>query len=84
MRKESAYLSVASFSFSMALRSSILAEADTFVRGVFAELPATDPVGVDVVVDEAPAFCLAACLAAFSARRFCFDADWGAMSGMSG
>lgn len=33
-----AYLSVASLSFSMALRSSTLPEADTFVRGVVTEL----------------------------------------------
>lgn len=64
----------------MALRSSVLAAADTFVRGVVTELPLTDPVGVDVVVDEPTPFCLAACLAAFSARRFCLDADWGAIS----
>jgi len=76
----SAYLSVASLSFSMALRSSVLPAADRLVRGVFTELPLTDPVGVDVEVDEAPTFCLAACLAAFSARRFCLDADWGGMS----
>jgi hypothetical protein len=31
------------------------------------------------VVDEAP-FCFAACLAAFSRRRFCLDADWGGMA----
>lgn len=33
-----AYLSVESLSFSMALRSSTLPEADTFVRGVVTEL----------------------------------------------
>ena len=71
------YLSVASLSFSMALKSSVLPAADTFVRGV---LTPTDPVGVDVAVDEPTPFCLAACLAAFSARRFCLDADWGGMS----
>ena len=64
----------------MALRSSVLPAADRLVRGVFAELPLTEPAGVDVAVDEAPTFCLAACLAAFSARRFCLDADWGAIS----
>ena len=74
---ESAYLSVASLSFSIALRSSVLHAADKLVRGVVAKLPLTDPVGVDVAVDEPVAFCLAACLAAFSARRFCLDADWG-------
>jgi len=67
----------------MALRSSVLPAADMLVRGVFTELPPTDPVGVDVLVDEEPPFCLAACLAAFSARRFCLDADWGGISGSS-
>ena len=81
MWKKSVYLSVASLSFSMAFRSSVLPAADRLVRGVFTELPPlTDPVGVDVAVDEAAPFCLAACLAAFSARRFCLDADWGGIS----
>lgn len=68
----------------MAFRSSVLPAADKLVRGVFVELPLTDPAGVDVVVvvDEAAPFCLAACLAAFSARRFCLDADWGGMSAL--
>ena len=78
--REFAYLSVASLSFSIALRSSVLPAADKLVRGVFTALPSTDPVGVDVAVDEPPTFCLAACFAAFSARRFCFDADWGGIS----
>ena len=50
------------------------------VRGVLVELPSTDPVGVEVAVDEATAFSFADCLAAFSARRFCFDADRGGIS----
>ena len=39
IRNESAYLSVASLSFSIALRSSVLPGADKPVRGVVAELP---------------------------------------------
>ena len=66
----------------MALRSSVLPAADTLVRGVVAELPLTEPVGVDVVVvDDMAPFCLADCLAAFSASRFCLDADCGGISG---
>lgn len=66
----------------MAFRSSVLPAADRLVIGVFTELPWTDPVGVDVAVDEEAApFCLADCLAAFSARRFCLDDDsWGGIS----
>lgn len=60
----------------------MLVAADKLVNGVAALLPPlVDPVGV-VVMDEGsvePPFCLAACLAAFSARRFCLDADAGAM-----
>jgi len=37
--KESIYLSVASLSFSMAFRSSVLPAADRLVMGVVAELP---------------------------------------------
>jgi len=68
----------------MAFRSSVLPAADRLVMGVVTELPVTDPVGVDVVVDEGAPFCFAACLAAFSARRFCLDADWGAISTVCG
>ena len=53
-----------------------------FVSGVPAVLPFTDPepVGVDVpvVVDASPAaapLAFADCFAAFSARRFCFEAE---------
>ena len=53
------------------------------MRGVLAELPLTEPVGVEPVVVDASAsltFAFADCLAAFSARRFCFEAE-GAMAG---
>jgi hypothetical protein len=77
-------LSVASFSFSMEFNSSVLVAADKLVSGVLTELPPlTDPVGVVVVVDVVDdascvePFCFAACLAAFSANRFCLDADCG-------
>jgi len=39
--------------------------------------PFVEPGGVDEVREEATVLALAACLAAFSARRFCFDADGG-------
>ena len=62
----------------MALRSSWLVAAEVFVRGVLTELPLTEPVGVEVeVVAVSVSFPLlfADCLAAFSARRFCFEAE---------
>ena len=66
----------------MSDKSSLLVAADMLVSGVLTELPPfTLPVGVLVVlvavVLSSPAldFSLAACLAAFSARRFCFEAD---------
>lgn len=63
----------------MALKSSWLPAADKLVSGVFVALPLRepDPVGVaeaDVSVAPLP---LAACLAAFSASRFCLDAEGG-------
>lgn len=66
----------------MAFKSSALVAADMLVIGVPIALPpATDPDGV--VVDEASVdpFCLEACLAAFSANRFCLDAVRGGISG---
>lgn len=61
--------------------SSVLVAADRLVRGVFVALPFTDPVWlvVPVVVDveSCTPLLFAACLAAFSANRFCFDADGG-------
>ena len=46
---------------------------------MLAELPLAEPVGVEVEVDASvslPLF-LADCLAAFSARRFCFEEEGG-------
>ena len=52
------------------------------VRGVAAVLPFVEPAGVEPVVEDASLSPLdltfADCLAAFSARRFCFEAE-GAM-----
>ena len=44
--------------------------------------PFVEPGGVDEVTDESKglALALAACFAAFSARRFCFDAENGGMA----
>lgn len=54
--------------------------ADKLVSGVFVELPLTDPEGVVVPVgveaESLPLLPFAACLAAFSANRFCFEADF--------
>lgn len=55
----------------------MLAAAERLVRGVLAALPPfSDPIGVDSEV--AVPLALRVPLAAFSANRFCFDAD-GAM-----
>lgn len=70
--------SVAIWSFAIELRSSWLVAADVFVSGVFTDEPFTEPEGVEVpvVVDASVApLPFADCFAAFSARRFCFDAD---------
>lgn len=65
--------SVAICSFAMLVRSSRLAAADKLVRGVLvALLPLTDVAGVDEVASFGP---LDAAFAAFSANRFCLDAD---------
>ncbi len=50
-------------------------EALTLVRGVLLVLPFTEPVGVEAVVEAVPA--AAAFFAAFSASRFCFEAEGG-------
>lgn len=66
--------------FAIDVRSSWLVAADRLVKGVLSELPPfVEPGGVDEVTDESIglALTLAACFAAFSARRFCFDADGG-------
>ena len=74
----------------MLVRSSLLVAADMLVSGVLIVLPAllpallpfTEPFGVsvdpDVVASDLP---FAACFAAFSARRFCFDAEGGMVVG---
>src|ERR1700683_4751246 len=62
----------------MLVRSSALVAADIFVRGVPAELPPlTEPLGVDVDVPVDCPFALADPFAAFSANRFCLDAEGG-------
>ena len=83
-REREAHLSVAICSFAMLVRSSWLVAALRLVRGVaaaelppFALMPSVGvlvPVAVDA--SGAPLF-FAACFAAFSASRFCFDADGG-------
>lgn len=72
------HLSVARLSFAMDVRSSVL-PALLFmplilVMGVLA--PVTDPAGVDVDVSTSP-FIVEFFFAAFSARRFCFEAEGG-------
>lgn len=70
---EENYLSVAIFSFAIDVRSSWLVAADRLVMGVLIELPPfVEPGGED---DSVGLLALAACFAAFSAKRFCFDAD---------
>jgi hypothetical protein len=62
----------------MLVRSSVLVAAEVFVRGVPVVLPPlTDPLGVE---DEVPTdfpLAFAEPFAAFSARRFCLDAEGG-------
>lgn len=71
--------SVASCSFSIAFRFSVLVAADLLVNGVLTELPPlTEPEGVVVdvpVVLASPFLAFDDCFAAFSAKRFCFDAE---------
>lgn len=54
----------------------MLFAAETLVSGVLAALPKADPVGVEADGVVSPC-CLDACFAAFSASRFCFDAEGG-------
>jgi hypothetical protein len=66
----------------MVVRSSVLVAADVFVRGVPTELPPlTEPLGVDVDVPKDFPLALADPFAAFSAKRFCFDAEGGMVCG---
>ena len=75
-RAMESYLSVATLSLAIDVEtSSWLPAALRLVSGVFSALPFTEPEGVDVDVDAVPP---ADFFAAFSARRFCFDAE-GAM-----
>ena len=54
----------------------MLLAALMLVSGVLNTLPPlTEPAGVDVDVDPSPPFTPADFLAAFSARRFCFEAE---------
>ena len=61
----------------MLVKSSVLVAADVFVRGVPNELPPfTEPVGVeDVAVPVDFPLALTDPFAAFSANRFCFEAE---------
>lgn len=65
------------FNLAIESRSSVLVAALLPLRGVLKALPLTEPVGVEVEVDASPLI-PADFFAAFSARRFCFDAE-GAM-----
>lgn len=64
-------------SFAIDGRSSWLVAADKLVNGVLSELPPfVEPGGVDEEIEGSAALLtLEACFAAFSARRFCFDAE---------
>jgi len=57
----------------------VLFAAETLVSGVLVALPMTEPAGVEVDVTVSPCR-FAACFAAFSASRFCFDAEGGGIS----
>jgi hypothetical protein len=70
------YRSVAMLSFAMEDRSSVLVAALMLVKGVLIALPGAEPVGVEVDVEASP-LTPAAFLAAFSANRFCLDAEGG-------
>lgn len=67
------YLSVATLSLAIPVKSSWLVLADMLVRGVPVVDPIVEPFGVDVDVEASVP--LEACFAAFSARRFCLEAE---------
>ena len=76
------HLSVAILSLAIDIRSSVLVAADMLVIGVLIELPPfTEPLGVDA--DAEASLIPAAFFAAFSASRFCLEAE-GGMAGRSG
>ena len=72
---------MAILSFAIEVRSSLLPATDKLVNGVLNALlpPLIEPSGVEVpvpvVVLSSPPFTFDACFAAFSARRFCFEAE---------
>jgi hypothetical protein len=73
-------LSVAICSFAIDVRSSWLVAAERLVKGVLSELPPfVEPGGVVEEIDGSRPVVLAACFAAFFARRLCFDVDGGMM-----
>lgn len=76
--QEDTSLSVDICNFAIETRSSWLVAADMLVRGVLVELPLTEPVGVEAEVESVKPLLCADFFAAFSARRFCFEAE-GAM-----
>ena len=65
------------FNFAIDVKSSLLLAALILVIGVLVALPLTESAGVDVD-EDVPAAIPAFFFAAFSARRFCFEAE-GAM-----
>lgn len=77
------HLSVAILSLAILVKSSELAlsEPGTLVSGVFAPESLAEPVSMGVPVDEPPLAALTEPFAAFSARRFCFEADGGILFG---
>lgn len=64
------------FNFAIDVKSSLLLAALILVSGVLMALPFTESAGVEVV-DEVPPAIPAFFFAAFSARRFCFEAEGG-------
>jgi hypothetical protein len=69
--------SVAMVSLAIDVRSSVLLAVLMLVSGVLVALPPlTESAGVDVDGEDLPAI-VAFFFAAFSARRFCFEAEGG-------
>jgi hypothetical protein len=78
--KQTTHRSVAMVSLAIDVKSSLLLAALILVSGVLVALPPlTESAGVDVDGDVLPAI-PAFFFAAFSARRFCFEAE-GAIGG---
>jgi hypothetical protein len=68
------HLSVAIWSFAIEDKSSWLVAAERLVNGVFTELPFLELEAPAVLEASVPPT-FAACFAAFSARRFCLEAE---------